>query len=100
MNIIKRKGLEIRLLEEKPDYKLAHIKPKGFWSDVVTIRQDWDLRQRMLEEPIITWAGGGQDGTLSNIEVINSFITALEEAKRIANLWNQNKSYLKEHKNE
>jgi hypothetical protein len=78
--------IEVRI--EKNRYnRVARIKPKGFWSDVVSVYQSQELGTKIWKEPTIGWSSGGQDGTVSVNEMVDNFIEALVRAKEISCEW-------------
>jgi hypothetical protein len=80
------KMIEVRI--EKNRYNcVARIKPKGFWSDVVSVYQSQELWAHVWKDPTVSWSSGGQDGTVPMEQMIDNFVEALIRAKEIAQDW-------------
>lgn len=80
--------MNIQIKKEQSKYqRMVKIKPKGFWTDMVTVYQSKALGKDKWEQPSMSWASGGQDGTLSTSDCIKNFIRALSYGRNILNKW-------------
>ena len=86
-------NLEIEIFKEKTSW-VARIKPKGFWSDVITVYFYQNIGSDSWRGPEIGWGSGGQNSVGTNKEKVGWFIEGLIEAMRIAKRWErQNESH-------
>ncbi len=74
-------------INESEYSRQAHIKPQGFWTDVVRVCQSQSLGTHDCGSPEISWSSGGGDGTVTREEMVDNFIEALVKAKEIASKW-------------
>jgi len=54
------------------------IRPLGYWGDTITVRHVEGVAYK------ISYSSGGTDGSISNFETIDNFISGLQYAKEVA----------------
>ena len=67
-------------------FRTLHARPRGFWSDVIMVRE----RQNTWNKTItvdVTWSMGGQDGSLDGLTAAVNFAGALNHAVEVARKW-------------
>ena len=83
--------------------RMAEIRPRGFWSDAIEIRERLDHRYNVDTKEIdlsweveISWGSGGNDGTRSSIEASENFTRAMDHAVMLAKSWRMERQENKE----
>lgn len=88
-------GLFMVVTEEEAgtgNIRLARIRPRGFWSDVVEVRERRNFWDAKPGEPAkydmdVRWSTGGTDGTVDSIRAAENFARALDHAIMLAKIW-------------
>jgi len=82
------KSYSINIQTEKR-IRIAKIKPFGFGTDVITVRQHIDtFTTDKWEKPEISWSSGGRDEKVEcDLIASDNFIHALKEGQRIYVEW-------------